>query len=100
MPVAGLSAATDYYVRDASGGTFKLAASAGGAAVDVTDAGNGTHFISNPSAETATVEGLRLAVKMLVRHWYDTRGLAVTGTIITKIPDAVDALLWHRRVFL
>lgn len=40
---AGLAAATTYYVRDVTSHTFKLAASAGGAAIDITNAGTGTH---------------------------------------------------------
>lgn len=39
----GLSASTDYFVRDTSGSTFKLAASSGGAAIDITSTGSGTH---------------------------------------------------------
>jgi len=42
---AGLSTGTDYYVRDATADTLQLSAIAGGAAIDITDAGTGTHFI-------------------------------------------------------
>ena len=38
----GLVAGTDYHVRDMSGQTCKLAATAGGAAIDLTTAGSGT----------------------------------------------------------
>lgn len=38
----GLSARTAYYVRDVVGSTFKLAASAGGAAINITSNGTGT----------------------------------------------------------
>lgn len=41
---AGLSANTPYYVRDAATNTFKLSTSAGGAAVDITTNGTGTHY--------------------------------------------------------
>lgn len=41
---AGLSANTDYFVRDMSGSTFKLAATSGGAAIDITDAGTAGIF--------------------------------------------------------
>lgn len=40
---AGLSTGTTYYVRDAAANTFKLAATAGGAAINITTAGSGTH---------------------------------------------------------
>jgi hypothetical protein len=44
---AGLSASTDYYVRDLDRDTktLKLAATEGGTAINVTDAGTGTHTI-------------------------------------------------------
>ena len=40
---AGLSASTNYYVRDVTTNTFKVSATKGGAVVDITDAGTGTH---------------------------------------------------------
>ena len=40
---AGLSASTNYYVRDITTNTFKVSATRGGAVVDVTDTGTGTH---------------------------------------------------------
>jgi len=40
---AGLSLATDYYVRDATANTFKVSLTKGGVAVDITDTGTGTH---------------------------------------------------------
>lgn len=49
----GMSAATTYYVRDAiftaatNITTFKIAATLGGAAIDITDAGTGTHTLTS-----------------------------------------------------
>lgn len=45
---SGLSAATDYYMKDVDqyAGTFKLSATRGGSAVDITDAGTGTHTVA------------------------------------------------------
>lgn len=40
---AGLSTATDYYVRDVTTNTFKVSATPDGAVVDITDTGTGTH---------------------------------------------------------
>ena len=40
---AGLSINTLYYVRDKTTNTFKVALTAGGSAIDITDAGTGTH---------------------------------------------------------
>lgn len=41
-----LAAGTAYYVRDVVGATFKLAATAGGAAINITGAGAGTHSVT------------------------------------------------------
>ncbi len=45
---AGLSTGTDYYVIaiDYDAGTMQLSASSGGGAVDITDAGSGTHYVA------------------------------------------------------
>ena len=40
---AGLAVTTDYYVIDPTTNTFKVSATLGGTAVDITDAGTGTH---------------------------------------------------------
>lgn len=43
---AGLTAATDYYVKTApGGGVYTLSLTVGGATVDITGAGTGTHFL-------------------------------------------------------
>lgn len=44
-PPGGLSLAGTYYVRDVSGTTVKLAATLGGAAINITDAGTGEHYL-------------------------------------------------------
>ena len=41
----GLTSGTVYYVVNASGATFQLALTAGGAAINTTGAGSGTHFL-------------------------------------------------------
>lgn len=50
---AGLSADTDYFVRDVTADTFKLAASAGGAAINLTDAGTGAHYLHTAPLKTS-----------------------------------------------
>lgn len=42
---AGLAAATDYYVISATADTFKLSLTDGGASVDITNTGTGTHSV-------------------------------------------------------
>jgi len=43
-----LTAGSAYYVINTTGTTFKLSLTQGGAAIDITDAGTGTHFIGSP----------------------------------------------------
>lgn len=43
---AGLAASTPYYIRDVTATTCKLALTPGGAAIDITDAGTGTHTLT------------------------------------------------------
>lgn len=47
---AGLSAGTPYFVRDKTTDTFKLSATSGGAAIDLTTAGTGVHKWHQPTA--------------------------------------------------
>ncbi len=42
---AGLGPDTDYFVVSAAASTFKVSATSGGAAIDITDAGTGTHIV-------------------------------------------------------
>lgn len=42
---AGLAADTQYFIRDATADTFKLAATSGGTAIDITDTGTGVHTV-------------------------------------------------------
>ena len=85
----GLSALTDYFVRDYTAGTFKLALTSGGTAVDITGVGTGTHYIS---ADLTSFETLRSAMKLVVGHWYMQREAVVAGTQ-SVLPMAVDALV-------
>lgn len=34
-------------------------------------------------------------IKLMVAHWYENRGVVITGTIVTKIQHTVDAILTH-----
>ena len=83
-----LAALTDYHVRDSTGATCKLAAAAGGAAIDITDAGTGTHFIG------AIPHGLRAAMKMIVGLWYENREAYIDARPLVEVPMAVNSLLW------
>ena len=90
---APLAAYTDYHVRDVSGSTFKLAATAGGAAVTLTDDGTGTHFVG------VLPEPMRQAMLLLIGHLYEHREAATDGQAITNVPLAVESLLQMQRLF-
>jgi hypothetical protein len=64
MP-GGLSAGTLYYVRDAATNTFKVAASSGGAAIDITS--NGTTVTAHTTL-TSTVSANTTAGFSIVKH--------------------------------
>ena len=84
---AGLSAYTDYYVRDTSAATFKVATTVGGTAVDITDTGTGTHFVVMPP------KPVKQAILMLVAHAYRNREPVLIGSISKDLEFSVQALL-------
>lgn len=43
-------------------------------------------------------EGIRLAIRYLVAHWFDTRQPIVIGSTVTDIPITVERLLTHYKV--
>lgn len=87
----GLSAATRYFAKEVTPNAFKLAATPGGSAIDVTSAGTGTHafyivghvtyqFASGEVATSGTYWGWLSAYDGggLVQHWPDNgRGLRI-----------------------
>lgn len=70
---AGLSADTDYYVVSASGSTFKLAATRGGAAINITDAGTGTHYVFARLLEIVSVKDLDMRHRELMLACTETK---------------------------
>lgn len=46
----------------------------------------------------AIPEGLKHALKLFVGHFYNIREPVITGTIVTKVPLSIEALLWPHRV--
>ena len=88
----GLSTGTTYYVRDYSSGTFKLAASSGGAAINITDAGTGTHYVG------VVPEKAKQAIKLLCGHWYENRESVLVGSISKQLEFTLTALLWQDRI--
>ena len=91
---AGLSTNTDYYVIDSAGSTCKLSATSGGVAIDITDAGTGTHFIN------AVPEAARHAIMMMAAHWYEHVEAVTDGFTPYTVPMGVKDLLWSERTGL
>ena len=44
-------------------------------------------------AATAVPANVVLAIKALAAHWYEYRGVAISGTIIDEVPSSVHRLL-------
>jgi len=84
---SGLDANADYYIINASGATCQLSTTASGSAVNVTDEGEGTHFLG------MVPENLKLAIKLLVSHWYENREPVNIGNIVNEISLTVNSLL-------
>lgn len=88
---AGLAADTDYHVRDVSGATFKLAATAGGAAIDITDTGTGTHVLMTYRAGEA--------VSDLLTNFADGEGITEAdidlGAVIDKAVFDAESSVWE-----
>ena len=90
---AGLSEDTTYYVRDVVGSTCKLAATATGDAIVITDTGTGTHWFGVVPSTS------RSAILLLVAHWYEHH-MAVEDARMAPLPMGVESLLWAERVEL
>ena len=84
----GLSAMTDYFVRDAAAGSLKLAATAGGSAIDITSAGSGSLFIGE--AQPAVIAGMKLVLTDL----YENRADTITERLVIpyRLPRAATHL--------
>lgn len=79
---AGLAAETAYYVRDKTTDSFKLAATVGGAAIDITDAGTGTqtaHFLYSADADYELDEKIGYLHTLEEGDIADASGLIVIG---------------------
>jgi len=83
-----LAVGTNYYVVSASGQTCKLALAAGGVAIDILNAGSGTHFIGEIPAPIIS------AIKMRVGMLYENR----EGQADKNAAAAVENLLWPFRM--
>ena len=90
----GLSTDTGYFVvgRDASAKTIQLALTSGGAAIDITGAGSGQHWL-HPSGDTTLWFQARRAVLLLAAHWWEHREDQVDGGKLTSITTGLERLI-------
>lgn len=91
---APLQPDTDYYVESTpTAATFKLAATSGGAAIDITDTGTGTHFIGN------VPEDVQAWMRLRIGGLYETRedAAVANGGQMVALPY-VDGLLDGSRI--
>ena len=86
-----LVADTDYYIRDKTTDTFKLAATAGGSAIDITTAGTGTHTLVHYIADS----GRKFAVS-----GDDISLAAVEGLDSLPVPDGSDVAFANGHWFI
>ena len=85
---------TDYYARDVTAGvSLKVAATSGGAAIDITDGGTGTHYLGTMP------EPVRRAMLLVIGDWYANRETIVIGVAVATLPKvtAADHLLFTER---
>lgn len=94
LPTAsGLAAATDLYARDVVVNTsLKLAATSGGAALDITATGSGNNYLALDSARQGFPASMIHAMKLVLSHLYENREATVEANLQT-IPMGVDALI-------
>jgi uncharacterized phiE125 gp8 family phage protein len=92
---APLVANTDYYIQSViSSGVYKLAATSGGAAIDITDAGTGEHFLG--SGNEILPQGMLSWCKLSLGTLYENREFVTIDQRITSaaLPtEFIDGLL-------
>lgn len=93
----GLTAGVPYFVVETTGTVFELATAAGGAGVTISGVGSGTNFIHD-STVGQLPEGYRLAIKMLVAHWYEQRQ-PYSEIDFKEVPMCVNSLLLEGKVY-
>ena len=83
---AGLSASTNYYVRDVTTNTFKVSATPMGTAVDITGAGTGTHTYNLKGKAIYTGDWAHNIIHLTFSST-PTMTIKVQGSIIEATPD-------------
>lgn len=96
---AGLSASTDYFVIKIDANTFKLASSLvnaqAGTAIDITDAGTGTHTITPTSLAGATYQ---MQGSFDNSTWYNVGSSTNITATTTALVEKVDPMFEYVRM--
>lgn len=82
----GLSDGGQYYARDVTADTLKLAATPGGAAIDLTANGSGANFLGQ------FPKGVRTAMLLMLSHWFEHRE-TVSDKQLYEVPASAECLL-------
>lgn len=88
--IGGLTDSTEYYVRDATANTFKLASTLGGSAIDLTSTSGSSYYYFKPSAPTdgtgsvAIGSGLTIAPSTTCTLTTSSPGAGSGSLLITK----------------
>lgn len=85
----GLSAGVDYFTRDTTSGTLKLSATQGGAVVDITSAGSGTHTLTVPVDFSDLMAGCNLGGTQ-----HPSSGLKIFGMCLLDQGAGVEGDCW------
>jgi hypothetical protein len=88
---AGLATHTDYYILSSDAGTYQLAATEGGAKIDITDTGTGTHYID------AIPRHKLIAILIRLVDLFDHRSSFIMGRI-SPAPAAAEIMLGPSRM--
>lgn len=93
QPPQGLAFRRRYFVKsgDASARTIKLAATAGGSAIDITSDGTGTLWLH--VASDKTWNAARRAILLLAAHWWEHRETQVDGQPLRDIAFGVQRVI-------
>jgi uncharacterized phiE125 gp8 family phage protein len=83
---APLVAGPTYYASNVAGNTFKVSATSGGAAIDITDAGTGSHYLG--AVPRTILDWMLIAIAMMYEH----REPVVTDAVVSEL-KFVDRLL-------
>jgi len=92
----GLEKYKDYYVVSAASGAFKVSATSGGSAIDITSEGvpaSAAYFIGEMP------QHIRQAMLLMIGHYYEHREPIIAGQIISEVPMSAKFLLDTERVY-